>query len=399
MTGRVVVVGAGPVGCTAALALARRGIPVLLLDRALELPDDLRASTVHPSSLDLLDTIGVTERIVALGLDAPVYQFRDRQTGDYVNFDLGVLRDDTRWPMRLQCEQFKITRVIVAMLGELPHAEVRLGCEVSDVVAGSTGVTLTVRDRRGRIDLVHAAFAIACDGASSTVRKRLGIDFEGFTYPEKFLSIGSPLDYTAYLPGLANVSYISDPDEWCALVRVVGSWRIVFPTDPAVDDAALLTDANVDRLMRSFIPIRESYQIFHRSIYRVHQRVAETFHHGRVLLAGDAAHLNNPLGGMGMNSGIHDAFNAVDKLARVLIGGEDHEPLLAHYTRQRRMVAVEYVQASSIRNKRLLEERDPAVRRERFDELRAIASDPVRARDYLRRSTLYESLERANAVV
>jgi 3-(3-hydroxy-phenyl)propionate hydroxylase len=398
MDGRVVVVGAGPVGCTAALALAQRGIPVLLLDRERELPNDLRASTVHPSSLDLLDTIGVTERIVPLGLDAPIYQYRDRESGDYVNFDLGVLREDTRFPMRLQCEQFKITRVIVAMLADFPHAEVRLGVDVSDVVPDASGVTLTVRDRRGRIDLVHAAFVIACDGASSTVRKRLGINFEGFTYPEKFLSIGSPLDYTEYLPGLANVNYVSDPDEWCALVRVVGSWRIVFPTDPAADDEAVLAESNVDRLLRTFIPIRGSYEIFHRSIYRVHQRVAETFHSGRVILAGDAAHLNNPLGGMGMNSGIHDAFNAVEKLARILVGGEDREPLLAQYTRQRRMVAVEYVQASSIRNKRLLEERDPDVRRERFEELRAIAADPVRAREYLRRSTLYESLERANAV-
>ena len=398
MDARVVIIGAGPVGCTAALALAQRGIPVLLIEREKELPDDLRGSTVHPSTLDLLDTIGVTERIVPLGLDAPVYQYRDRLSGDYVDFDLGVLRDTTRFPMRLQCEQFKITRVCVAMLADLPNAEVRLGVDVTDVVAGTGGVTLTVRDHNGRVDLVHGTFAIACDGAASTVRKRLGVNFEGFTYPEKFLSIGSPVDYTAYLPGLANVSYISDPDEWCALVRVVGSWRVVFPTDPAVADDELLAPANIDRLMHTFVPICEPYEIFHRAIYRVHQRVAETFHHGRVLLAGDAAHLNNPLGGMGMNSGIHDAFNAVDKIARVVVGREDPEPLLAQYTRQRRMVAVEYVQASSIRNKRLLEERDPAVRRERFDELRTIASDPVLAYDYLRRSTLYESLERANAV-
>jgi 3-(3-hydroxy-phenyl)propionate hydroxylase len=288
MDGRVVVVGAGPVGCTAALALAQRGIPVLLLEREQTLPDDLRASTVHPSTLDLLDTIGVTERIVPLGLDAPVYQYRDRLSGEYVNFDLGVLRNDTRFPMRLQCEQFKITRVCVAMLADFPHAEVRLGVDVTDVVAGSSGVTLTVRDRNGRIDLVHAAFAIACDGASSTIRKRLGIEFEGFTYPEKFLSIGSPLDYTRYLPGLANVSYISDPQEWCALVRVVGSWRIVFPIESAVADDELLSETNVDRLMKTFIPIDEPYEIFHRSIYRVHQRVAQTFHHGAVHAA--AAH-------------------------------------------------------------------------------------------------------------
>ena len=398
MQQRVIVVGAGPVGCTAALCLARRGIPVLLVERERELAEDLRASTVHPSTLDLLDTIGVTERIIPIGLDAPVYQFRDRQTNDYVDFDLGVLRDVTRFPMRLQCEQFKITRVIVAMLASYPHAEVRLGVEVTSVDDEPGGVAVTLRDAAGAVTTERGAFVFACDGASSTVRKLMGIEFEGFTWPEKFLSIGSPLDYTAYLPGLSNVSYISDPDEWCALVRVVGSWRIVFPTDPASDDAEVLSDAHVERLMRKFLPIRGEFEIFHRSIYRVHQRVAKTFNLGRVLVMGDAAHLNNPLGGMGMNSGIHDAFNACEKVARILLDGEDARTLLDHYTRQRHMVAVEYVQAASIRNKKLLEERDPAVRRERFDELRAIASDPERAREYLLRSTLYESLERANAV-
>ena len=400
MESRVIIAGAGPVGCVAALCLARRGIPVLLVERDLELAEDLRGSTVHPSTLDLLDTIGVTERIVPLGLDAPVYQFRDRQSGEYVDFDLRVLSDITRFPMRLQCEQFKITRVIVEMLAAFAHAEVRLGVELVGVAndADGSGVTVTLRDRAGMDAVERGSFAFACDGASSTVRKLMGIEFEGFTWPEKFLSIGSPLDFTEYLPGLANVSYVSDPDEWCARVRVVGSWRIVFPTDPESDDALLLAADNIDRLMRKFVPIRGAYEIFHRAIYRVHQRVAKTFNVGRVVVAGDAAHLNNPLGGMGMNSGIHDAFNATEKIAAIVFDGAELTTLLDRYTRQRRMVAVEYVQAASIRNKRQLEERDPAVRRERFDELRAIANDPVRAREYLRRSTLYESLERANAV-
>jgi 3-(3-hydroxy-phenyl)propionate hydroxylase len=370
----------------------------LLVERDLELAEDLRASTIHPSTLDLLDTIGVTERIIPIGLNAPVYQFRDRLTNVYVDFDLGVLADITRFPMRLQCEQFKLTRVIVAMLAAIPHADVRLGVEVTGVCNDPDGVTVTLRDRSGAVVAERGAFAIACDGASSTIRKLLGVEFEGFTWPEKFLTIASPLDYTDYLPGLANVSYVSDPDEWCALVRVVGSWRTVFPTDPDTDDAVLLAGPNVERLMRKFIPARGDYEIMHRAIYRVHQRVAKTFNVGRVLLAGDAAHLNNPLGGMGMNSGIHDVFNGIDKITSIFDDGADVDTLFDHYTRQRRMVAVEYVQAASIRNKRQLEERDPAVRQERLEELRGIANDPVAAHEYLRRSTLYESLERANAV-
>jgi 3-(3-hydroxy-phenyl)propionate hydroxylase len=397
MNGRVIVAGAGPAGCTAALALAQRGIPVLLLEREARLPAAPRAWTVHPSSLDLLDTIGVAERIVPLGLDAPVYQYRDRASGDYVDFDFGVLRNDTRFPMRLQCEQDRITRAIVAMLAELPHAEVRFGVEVTDVLPDAAGVTLCVRDGDGRVDLVHAAFALACDGAASTIRKRLGIAFDGSAPAEKFVSLRSPVDLAAALPGLANVSYIADGDAWCALGRVVGAWRIVVPADSATDDDALLADANVQRLLQTFVGQRD-VEIGHRAVYRVQQRVAQTFHRGRVLLAGDAAHVNNPLGGMGLNSGLHDAFNAAGKLARILIGGESPEPLLAQYTRQRRMVALEYVEAANRRSKRLLDERDPAARRVRFAELRAIAADPARARDYLRRSTLYESLERANAV-
>ena len=397
MSAPVIVAGAGPVGCTAALALAQKGIPVLLLEREQELPEDLRASTFHPSSLDLLDALGVTERIIPIGLGAPVYQYRDRQTGDHVDFDLGVLSDITAFPMRLQCEQFKLTRVVVEMLKAYPHVTVRMGATVTSLEQDDLGVSLTLTNADGMADVVRGSYVIGCDGATSTIRKASGIPFEGFTYPEKFLSIGSPIDYTEYLPGLANVSYVSDPDEWCALVRVVGSWRVVFPMETEKSDEELLLPENVDRLLKKFVPIKGPYEIFHRAIYRVHQRVAETFNNGRVLLAGDAAHLNNPLGGMGMNSGIHDAFNLTAKLTEILLAGAPVS-ILDRYTRQRRMVAVEYVQATSIRNKRLLEERDPAIRHERFEELRRTATDPVAAKEYLLRSTLYESLERANAV-
>jgi 3-(3-hydroxy-phenyl)propionate hydroxylase len=393
----VIVAGAGPVGCTAALALAQAGIPVLLIEREIELAEDLRASTIHPSSLDLLDTLGVTERIFPMGLPAPVYQYRDRQTGDRIDFDLGVLADHTRFPMRLQCEQFKLTRVIVEMLKAYSNATVRLGMTVTGLEQDDAGVTLTVKNATGEGDVVRGSYVIGCDGSTSTIRKASGIDFEGFTYPEKFLVIGSPIDYTEYLPGLANVSYVADPNEWCALVRVVGSWRVVFPMETEKSDEELLMPDHVDRLLKKFVPIKGAYEIFHRAIYRVHQRVASTFNQGRVLLAGDAAHLNNPLGGMGMNSGIHDAFNVAEKLVQIEHDGASPD-ILDRYTRQRRMVAVEYVQSSSIRNKRLLEERDAAVRKQHFEELRQTATDPIAAREYLLRSTLYESLERANAV-
>ncbi len=333
----------------------------------------------------------------------PSINFATGRANDYVDFDLGVLADITRFPMRLQCEQFKITRVIVAMLAEYPHAEVRLGVEVTGVSNDADGGGVTVeaaRPGRQRRRASAARSRYACDGASSTVRKLLGIEFEGFTWPEKFLSIGSPLDYTEYLPGLSNVSYISDPDEWCALVRVVGSWRIVFPTDPdSRRRTTLLSDAQRRPADAQVLADpRRVRDLPSRDLPRAPARRRNV--QPRPRAAGGRCRAPEQPARRDGHEQRHS--RCVQRLredrARAARAAKTSQPLLDHYTRQRRMVAVEYVQAASIRNKKLLEERDPAVRRERFEELRAIASDPVQAREYLRRSTLYESLERANAV-
>jgi 3-(3-hydroxy-phenyl)propionate hydroxylase len=129
----------------------------------------------------------------------------------------------------------------------------------------------------------------------------------------------------------------------------------------------------------------------------VHQRVAEKFRRGRLLIAGDAAHVNNPLGGMGLNGAVHDAINAADKLAAVWRGEAD-QSLLDRYERQRLPVQHEYVQQISTRNKRLVEERDPAVRKQSLDELRRQAADPGKAFAYMMDSSMISSIRRANAI-
>jgi len=144
------------------------------------------------------------------------------------------------------------------------------------------------------------------------------------------------------------------------------------------------------------VPGIDRYEITHTTLYRVHQRVATSFRKGRAFLVGDAAHINNPLGGMGMNGGIHDAVNLAAKLADVIHGADDS--LLDLYDRQRRHAAAEYIQAQTIANKRLMEERDPAVRERNFAELRRIADDPEESRRYMRRAALVDSLQTANAV-
>jgi 3-(3-hydroxy-phenyl)propionate hydroxylase len=129
----------------------------------------------------------------------------------------------------------------------------------------------------------------------------------------------------------------------------------------------------------------------------VHQRVAKRFRSGRAILAGDAAHVNSPIGAMGMNSGVHDAFNLADKLVAIL-RGEAADDVLDRYERQRRHVAVQHTQAQTIRNKRLLAEADPSVRKRNQDELRRTAEDPARARAFLLRASLIESLREAEAI-
>lgn len=148
--------------------------------------------------------------------------------------------------------------------------------------------------------------------------------------------------------------------------------------------------------MQRFFPDDRPYEIVHRNLYVTHQRVAATFRKGRVLLAGDAAHVNNPIGGMGLNGGIQDAMNLSDKLIGVLDGQSDR--LLDLYDLQRRTVAVEFVQEQSIANKKRLEESDPATRQKNLDELSQIADDPERSRQFLLRTAMIASQRRADAM-
>jgi 3-(3-hydroxy-phenyl)propionate hydroxylase len=231
------------------------------------------------------------------------------------------------------------------------------------------------------------------------VRKSQEIGFEGFTYPERFLVVTTPEDMTA--KGYAISSYVSDPVTWCALFKVPakgppGLWRIVFPTDPDAPEAALLDRSAAQARLRALIPQQGAFEVVHTNLYAVHQRVAATFRKGRVLLAGGAAHVNNPLGGMGMNFGIHDSILAAQRIAAVLDGAD--EDALDRYDRQRRHVAEAFLQTMTIANKRTLEEKDPARRAARLAELRETASDAGKARAHLLRTSMIEGVWAAQSI-
>ncbi|MBR0658696.1 FAD-dependent oxidoreductase [Neoroseomonas oryzicola] len=386
----VLIAGAGPVGLVAAASLVRAGIPVLVLEAGPVISQEMRASTFHAPTLDMLDDLGAAQGMIRQGLIGPRVQYRTRDHSLIAEFDFGLLADVTRHPYRLQCEQFKLTRILHDLLQGEPGYEVRFDAEVADVADHGDGVEAILADGTR----ITGSWMVGADGARSAVRKAANIAFEGFTWPERFLVLSTDFDFATLIPGLADVSYYADPEEWFFLLRVPSVWRAMFPVRADVPDEVVMTEEFGRARFARIVAGRDDYPVRHRTLYRVHQRVAETFRRGRILLAGDAAHINNPLGGMGLNGGVHDAVNLTEKLVRV-IRGEADDAVLNLYDRQRRGVTVEHVQRQTIMNKKNLEAVTPEDQADFRRRMAEAASDPAKAHTHLLGMSMINSLHRA----
>ena len=393
---RVIVAGGGPVGAVATLLLARANVPVTMIERATDVVLDYRASTFHPPTLDLLEHSGITAALVAMGLICPTVQIRDREIGKVAEFDVTRLKNETQHPYRLQCEQFKLVGHVYQELAKIPGVDVRLGHEVVSIDQSDDEVAVAA-ERTGERVTVRGDVVIGCDGGRSTVRKLMDIPFPGLTYPEHFLVAGTRFDFRARMPDISSVNYTADPVRWFMLLQIPDMWRILVPVAPEVSADDAVSDESLQSSLQNICPRPDDYEIVVRAIYRVHQRVADTYRRGRVFLAGDAAHLNNPLGGMGLNGGLHDVISLTDRLAAWWHGKAD-AAILDGYEPQRRPEAINAIHAITTRNKKLLEERDPEVRARNLDEMRRTAADPQRSYQYLLDSAMISSLRRSGMI-
>ncbi|MBL8630752.1 MAG: FAD-dependent monooxygenase [Rhodospirillaceae bacterium] len=399
---RVIIAGAGPVGSITALALVQKGIPVLQLEALAETPTAHRAATTHSSTLDLLDGIGMSAAVIEQGLKARHFQYRYRETNEvFAEFDFQRLEGETNHPYAVQLEQHKTVAIAQNMLKAFSHFELKREHNIVALENGTDQVRVTSETPDGAKHDFTARYIIGCDGGRSFVRKSQGIDFPGFTWEERFIIVASLFDYEK-ADKYRYRNYIADPDQWCSVFKIPGPdgkgmWRNLFPVIGNDPEEVVTSEAWIRARLDYCFPYARDTEIIHRNLYTVHQRVAAAFRKGRALLAGDSAHINNPLGGMGMNSGIADGLNLAEKLVKVWRGEAD-DSIFDVYDRQRRPLAQKYVQAQSIQNKETLQAADKAKANARFEELRKTADDPKRHKAFLMNSSLINMAREAAAI-
>ena len=373
---RVIVVGAGPVGFLTALGLARNGIEVTLLEAESQINDSPRAALYFPTTVLILERLGLLADALAIGLKSWTFNFRVPATGDVVAVDNRLTAPgDDESTYNLHFGQHVLAQLVMRHLEQLPNAVIRFNARVVGLKQDAKQVSVTVETPSGHEEL-EADWVIGTDGGRSAVRQLLGLPFEGHTWPERFVATNVRYDFRKHGFGPANM--LSDPVDW-AVVAVLGRddvWRVTYG-----EDASLPEDEARRRIPEHYariLPGPEPYEIVASSPYRVHERCAPSFRVGRALLAGDAAHVCNPCGGMGLTTGVIDAMAAVDTLTAVM-QGRAKEDVLDFYSQERRRVFLEVTSPLASNFKRMLAEKDPQRHAQDLQMFRNMVADAARA--------------------
>lgn len=391
----IIITGAGPVGLFCAVLLTEAGFPVIVFEKGSGLSMDMRASTFHPATLDLIQPLGLAHALVARGSIASRWQYMIHGTQKRAVFDLDAISDLTEHPYRLQCEQFHFTELALEKLKKNPLFEMRFNSEVREIYEDEDGVSLRVCDHRGSAEC-WTPWLIAADGGKSTVRKFLGLAFEGSVFPKTSITLVLDYPFQNDVEDLLGVNYVWTDSGHYSLMQIRDLWRLSYSPDQDQSVEEALSEPVAQSNVQAIFPRSTPYTLLQRNYYTLQQRCLDSFRVGRVLFAGDSAHLNSPAGGMGMNGGIHDANCLVEHLIPVLQGEDDK--LLDRYSRRRRSIALEEVQRLSARNYRRHRETEPQKRAQIWQKLQDTVNDREEMREFLLDSSMIRSLQREKEI-
>ena len=312
MQEKYLIVGSGPVGLTLSCLLAKYKLPFKIIDKKPSISIHSKALVIHAKTLELLDKeLNMADRFINSGnkfLRANIYA-DEKKLGE---LDLGHIQ--SKFPFSLGISQSDTERILQEILNELGH-KVEWNSELVDIENGESEVKATIKTSDGSADIESFKYVFACDGAHSSCRKKLGIDFDGKSYEQEFfladLVLKNELDQSGLYAYLTKNNLL-----FMAPFKEGGHWRLITTVDadyqgdrdnPSLDDVYNL----IDSIRAIKIKARETKWL---SYFHVHCRIVDRYDFGRVFLLGDAAHIHSPVGGKGMNAGMHDAFNIVKNL-------------------------------------------------------------------------------------
>lgn len=376
----IVIVGAGPVGLIAALGLARRGFEVTVLDRGDGPLDAPRAANYHYPLMEVLDDVGVLDDLLAAGVRNTVNNIRVLKTGELLTTDNAKLAGRVPHPYNISLGQGALSRIVIEHLEAHPNATLRWGADVVDVEQDATSASAVLSPVDGRpggretAERVTGDWLLGADGGRSTVRSALGLGFDGFTWDDRFIATNIRYDFAAHGYGEANM--VLDPELGCIVALLekptsehpTGLWRVTFSEDDSLPEDEI--PARITAFMRRFLPGGTEFELVAWSPYRMHQRSADTYRVGRVLLAGDAAHITNPTGALGLTGGLLDIDVLTPALAAVA-AGEAPESVLDDYARSRREKFLEHTSPFASDFKRLVYNGDAEAQRAAFEAWKA----------------------------
>jgi len=330
--------------------LAQRGAEVTVLDKASAPSDAPRALAYLHTVLPGFAELGVLDDIVAEAAIGDGMNFIDHDSGENFHMTLDVIADDVPYAFVPQVGQDRVGQILLRHLAKFDNVEVLYDHEVTAIQPEDTSVTITVATSQGEKQFV-ADWLVGADGASSGVRHILNLSFDGMTWPDKFVSTNIRADLHA--AGMKISNWRIDPVYGAVIARFSDDnlWRFTYKEDAELPDEGL--EERIHAHFETAIPGQLPYELVQFAPYRIHQRATSSFRFGRVLLAGDAAHVTNPIGGLGLTGGFLDAFVLSEALAAV-VHGEATDEVLDRYADARRKVYLEYVSPMASRNKGML---------------------------------------------